>query len=191
MVIPVPGRAVPSVEDASRAFMRIAERSTTLYQLSDDYLRVLQALELEDEGSEPLLEAELERIGGQITQKAEAIAGLVVQLDGMADLRRAEAKRLRERAEADERHAVRLRTYLMSHMALIGSERIDTARFTVAIRANPPSVEVLDQDQVPEEFRRVVTTVSVDKRAVLEHYKASGEIVDGVEIVRRQRLDIR
>src|SRR5262252_10057272 len=184
----VPGGAVPSVEQASRDFMEIAARSNTLYQLSDDYLRILAVLE---EEADEVLEAELGRIAGQITHKAEAIAGLVVQLDGMADLRRAEAKRLRERAEADERHAVRLRTYLMSHMALIGSERIDTARFTVAIRANPPSVEVLDQDQVPEKFRRVVTTVSIDKKAILEHYRTEGEVVDGVEIVRRQRLDIR
>jgi len=188
MATRVPGGAVPSVEQASRDFMEIAARSNTLYQLSDDYLRILAALE---EEADEVLEAELGRIAGQITHKAEAIAGLVVQLDGMAALRRDEAKRLLARAEADERHAERLRRYLMTHMALIGSERIDTARFTVAVRDNPPAVEVLDQDQVPAEFRRVVTRISVDKRAILEHFKATGEIVDGIEIMHRRRIDIR
>src|SRR5215471_18019998 len=149
MATRVPGGAVTSVEQASRDFMEIAARSNTLYQLSDDYLRI------------------------------------------MAALRRDEAKRLRARAEADERHAERLRRYLMTHMALIGSERIDTARFTVVMRDNPPAVEVLDEDQVPAEFRRVVTTTSVDKRAILEHFKATGEIVDGIEIMHRRRIDIR
>jgi hypothetical protein len=183
------GEAVSSAAlEASRAFMQVAQKTTTLYELSADFLRVLGALESDADED---LEIELDQIAGQIAQKAEAIGGLVAQLDGMAKMRKAEAQRLRDRASADERHAARLREYLLRHMQEIGTERIDTARFTVAIRQNPPAVEVLEELLVPDDFKREVTTVSVDKRAILDHFKAQGEIVPGVEIVRRQRLDIR
>jgi hypothetical protein len=183
------GEAVSSAAlEASRAFMQVAQKTTTLYELSADFLRVLGALESDADED---LEIELDHIAGQIAQKAEAISGLVAQLDGMAAMRKAEAQRLRDRASADERHAARLREYLLRHMQEIGTERIDTARFTVAIRQNPPAVEVLEELLVPDDFKREVTTVSVDKRAILDHFKAQGEIVPGVEIVRRPRLDIR
>lgn len=185
------GEAVPSVAEASRAFVAAAERLNTLYALSADYVRVLETLESDDALERDELEAELDRIAGKITHKAEAIVGLVVQLDGMAAMRRAEAQRLRDRAAADERHAARLRDYLLRHMQAIGTERIDTARFTIAIRQNPPAVEVLEDAFVPAEFKREVTTVSIDKRAILEHFKTEGEIVPGVDIVRRQRLEVR
>ena len=98
---------------------------------------------------------------------------------------------MRELAAADQRNADRLRDYLLRHMRELGSEKIDTARFKISVRTNPPSVSLLEQMLVPEEFMRTVTTVSVDKRAVLEHFKSTGEIVPGVDITRSTRLDVR
>ena len=71
---------------ASRAFAAVAERSTTLYSLSEDYLRILDLLE-DPEADAEALERSLDAIAGQITHKAEAIAGLVKQLEGMAAMR--------------------------------------------------------------------------------------------------------
>jgi hypothetical protein len=186
------GEAVSSeaIVEASRAFMAAARRTNTLYELSEDYLRLLDLLE-DPDADEQALEAELDQISGLIAHKAEAIAGLVTHMEGLADARRAESKRLKERADADERHAQRLRDYVLRHMQAIGSERIETLRFTLQIRRNPPAVEVLEQMLVPPQFLRTVTTVSVDKRAILEHFKASGEVPDGVDISRKHRLDIR
>jgi hypothetical protein len=174
--------------DAGHTFVRLAERSTTLYELSEDYLRVLDLL---DADADEALEIELDHIAGKIAQKAEAIAGLVTHIDGMAAMRKAEAQRLRDRAAADEKHALRLRSYLQEHMQAIGTERIETARFTVSIRQNPPAIEVLEEALVPNEFIRTVTTTSVDKRAILEGLKTDGVVPPGVEVVRRKRLDIR
>jgi len=168
----------------------MAERTSSLYQLTDEYLHILDLLE-DPEAASEALEHELDAIAGKITHKAEAIAGLVKQLEGMAALRKAEADRMRELAAADQRHADRLRDYVLRHMVALGSERIDTARFRLSLRTNPPSVQVLEELLVPAEFIRTITTTSVDKRAILEHFKTTGEIVDGTEVTRGQRLDIR
>jgi hypothetical protein len=168
----------------------LAERSTTLYNLASEYLRILDLLE-DPEADADALERELDGLAGQITHKAEAIAGLIRQCEGMASMRKSEADRMRDLAAADQRHADRLRDYVLRHMQALGSERIDTARFRLSLRTNPPSVHVLEELLVPDDYKRVVTTVSVDKRAILENLKTTGEIVPGVEVIRGQRLEIR
>jgi hypothetical protein len=185
-----PGEAMSAtVIEASRAYMAAAQRTNTLYELSADYMRILDLLESGQDDA--TLEVELDQVAGLITHKAEAIAGLIAHLNGIGGMRRAEAERLRTRAQTDERKAERLKAYLLKHMQFLGSERIETTRFTLTVRANPPAVEVLEQALVPEEYIRTVTTTSVDKRAILDQFKKDGDIPPGVEIVRGTRLDIR
>jgi len=192
-----PGTAVPAerwqaVVEASQAFMAAANRMNTLYELSLDYQRLLDLLS--DPGSdEQAIEAELDQIAGLITHKAEAIAGLIAHLDGLADARRAEAQRLLDRAAADDKHAERLRAYVLRNMQALGSERIDTLRFTLAVRTNPPAVEILEPMLVPDEFWRTLPAPPpvVDRKAILANFKQTGEVPAGVEIVRRQRLEVR
>jgi CRP-like cAMP-binding protein len=179
-----------NAHEASRTFVAVAERSTTLYSLTEDYLRILDLLE-DSDAEHDALEQHLDSLAGQITHKAEAIAGLIKQCEGMAATRKAEADRMRELAAADQRHADRLRDYVLRHMQALGTERIDTARFRLSLRTNPPAVQVLEELLVPDDYKRVVTTVSVDKRAILEVLKTTGEIVPGVEVTRGQRLEIR
>ena len=169
----------------------VARRTTSLYELSADYLEILDLLEDADSDDAGALEAQLDALAGAITHKADAIAGLVQQLEGMAAMRKAEAKRMSELSAADERRAERLRAYLLRNLQSVGTERVDTARFRISVRFNPPSVAVLEQQLVPAEYLRTVTTVSVDKRLILDNYKATGEIVPGVEVTRAQRLEIR
>jgi uncharacterized protein (DUF1778 family) len=187
---PGSGLSSETIEAASRAFNRIAERSTTLYALSEDYLHILALLE-EPETDSQELERQLDDIAGLITHKAEAIAGLIKQCESMAAMRKSESDRMRDLAAADIRNADRLRDYVLRHMVAIGSERIDTARFKLRVRTNPPAVQILEQMLVPDEYVKVVTTESVDKRAILDAYKATGEIPPGVDITRSSRLELR
>lgn len=184
-----PGTAV-SVAETSRAFAALAQRSTTLYALSADYLHLLDLLE-DPDADEAELEKRLDEIAGLITHKAEAIAGLIKQCESMASMRKSESDRMRDLAAADIRNADRLRDYVLRHMVAIGSERIDTARFKLRVRTNPPAVQILEQMLVPDEYVKVVTTESVDKRAILDAYKATGEIPPGVDITRSSRLELR
>ena len=187
-----PGGAMPAAEvvEASRAFMVAARRMNTLYELSAEYQRLLDLLE-DPEADETALEAELDAVADRLVLKAEAIGGLITHLNHIGEARRVEARRLTDRARADEAHAERLRDYLFRHMQAINVSRLETTRFTIAIRINPPAVEVLDEALVPSEFVREVVTTSIDKRAILEHVKADGEIPPGIDIVRRQRLEVR
>jgi Siphovirus Gp157 len=175
---------------ASQDFMRAAQKSTVLYELSAEYVYLLDLLD--DPDVDPhLIEQELERVAGEIRHKAGSIAALIRQCEGLAEMRRSEAKRLADSATKFERKAEWLRTYVFTHMTAMDIERIDTDRFTLSIQNNPPHVEVLQPSEVPHEYQRTKITVDVDKSEVLKHYKATGEMVPGVDIVRGKKLVIR
>jgi len=178
-----------TLEKTSREFMLAAERSTTLYDLSADYLRVLDLIE--EAPDDEALEAELDRIAGKLTQKAESIAGLIAHFEGVSAMRKAEAQRLKERSDTDQKRADRLRAYLLRNMQALGTEHIETVRFSLKVRTNPPAVQVLEEQLVPAEYIRTVVTTSVDKRSILEDFKQTGEIPHGVDITRAQRLEIK
>jgi len=178
------------VQQASQAFMRAADKTTTLYALSDEYLHLVDLL---DGGEMDVdeVERELDRISGEITHKAESIAGLIRWYQGLADMRKAEAKRMSESVASFEHQAERLKAYVLANMIATGHTRLDTGRFTLSVRQNPPSVAVLDASAVPSEFQRTKVEISVDKRAIVEHTKLTGEVVPGTEIIHGTRLDIR
>jgi hypothetical protein len=77
-----------------------------------EYLRVLD-LPRSPNADADALEREHDALAGPITHKAEAIAGLIKQCEGVAAMRKAEADRMRELAAADQRNADRLRDYLL------------------------------------------------------------------------------
>ena len=64
--------------------------------------------------------------------------------------------------------------------------------FTAKIVKNPPSVNVLQPEKIPPEFKAIETVEKIDKKAILQHAKDTGEVVSGVEIVMdKQRLSIK
>jgi hypothetical protein len=178
------------VQQASQAFMQAAEKTSTLYALSDEYLHLVELLD-DSELDVDEVERELDRIGGEIAHKAESIAGLIRWYQGLADMRKAEAKRMADSVTSFQHQADRLRAYVLQHMVATGHTRIDTGRFTLSVRQNPPRVEIVEAMLVPSEFQRTRVIVEPDKRAIAEHTKQTGEVVPGTEIVRGTRLDIR
>jgi phage host-nuclease inhibitor protein Gam len=173
--------------------MSVANRLPTFYDLGEQFTRLIELLEgdpqLTDEAD---IQRELEQLAGDIRAKSYGIAVVIQSLENMSEMQAAEAKRLAAKAKANQAHADRLRAYALDVMQNTpGCERIEAGYFTLAIRSNPPSVAVLDASAVASEFQRTKITVDVDKRAILEQFKVTGEIPTGVDIVRTVRLDIR
>jgi hypothetical protein len=75
---------------------------------------------------------------------------------------------------------------------MIATDRpqIETSRFSLSIRTNPPACTVVDAAAVPGEYQRTKIEISVDRRAILEDFKRDGVIPPGVEITRGERLSI-
>lgn len=78
-------------------------------------------------------------------------------------------------------------------MEAAGIDKVKGTLYTVTLQNSPPSVEVYNIDQVAVAWKVETVTVSVDKKAVLEHWKATeGRAVeDGITIKQGKYLRIR
>jgi len=155
-----------------------------LYQLTENYLTVLEMAENGDD-----LTDTLEALTDAIEDKAENTAKVIKQLEANADMLANEIKRLSERKTTAENNAKQLKVYLQEQLEKCGKSKIKGEIFTVAIQNNPQSVEVLDESKIPAAYF-IPQAPKLDRKELLAHLKA-GEEIAGVAIKQTQSLRIR
>jgi len=169
-------------------------RSLRLYELTDEQ-RQLRALledaEFEEFGSpvDAIHEA-LDVLNMAIEHKVEAIAAVATEYVVTARAIKTEIDRLVDRHRRLMARADWLKGYMLANLTAAGLRKLEGARFTVAVRANPEALEVVDQGLIPRRFIRIEIAESVDKAAIKEALKAGAQ-VPGVRLTRGERLDIR
>ena len=155
-----------------------------LYELTSAYAALQDA-----EDADAFTQA-LEDLGDEITVKALGIAAVVRNLEAEAEATRAEANRLYERSNAAKNRRDGLKDYLLRCLDEAGMAQVKDARFTVAVRPSPPSVDVLDMAALPERYLRYKGP-EPDRSAIREDLLA-GEDVPGAELVTgRKHIVIR
>jgi len=123
-----------------------------------------------------------------IEEKSASIAALIRELEARASAAQSEAERILAHARTAGAHAAWLRAYLLANLQALGVERIVTATTRILVRQSPPAVELTDEEQVPEEFKRIVR--SIDK-AALRAALLEGQAVAGARLSRDTHLIIR
>lgn len=169
----------------------------TLYQLSDQYRHAIADNVDPDTGEIMAPDAQdfLARLGEireSIGDKAENIGKLCLELQGESKAVAAEADRLGRAKNRLDQKAQWLRDYLLQELDVAGLPEITRPAIKIAIRTNPPSVNVLELDAIPELYKRLIpASYEADKKKIVDHYKETKETVSGVEIVEKRRVDIR
>jgi uncharacterized protein with FMN-binding domain len=118
--------------------------------------------------------------------KLENVALWYKNLLSEAQAFRAEKDVFAEKQKRAESKAESLKNYLDS--ALNGS-KFETVKVNISYRKST-SVDVLDIDSLPEQYRKEVTTVSADKIEIAKALKV-GEVVTGAELVENQNIQIK
>jgi hypothetical protein len=164
-----------------------------LYQISNEYQTILGGLYDADTGeiNEQAM-AKLDDTGLALEKKIVAVASYIKNLEAeqnaINEARTAMAKReasLKGRVSYMER-------YLQSNMENCGIEKIDCPYFTIKLKKNPPKVNCLDETLVSDNYKKTVvtTTVSLDKRKMLEDMK-NGVIIEGAALQQDKHLEIK
>ena len=167
---------------------------STLYELTDDYLRLLDMADDPDIDEQAFIDT-LEAIEGEIEDKADNYAKLIKELENEADGLDKEAKRLTERRDRIRSKIDRMKRSLENAMLATGKIKFKTELFTFGIQKNAPSV-VLDFDEkdaraideLPEEFINVKKTVN--KTAIKEAINAGLEF-DFAHLASSESIRIR
>lgn len=144
---------------------------------------------------EDVIKDTLESLSGDLEQKARNIAVLIDQ--GLADVERAKEKEkaLAARRKAAEARVTYLKQFLLVGMQLAKVEKIQGPFVNVAIRVNPPAVDVFDEKQIPAEYMVAPPPPpppqpTPDKTAIAAALKA-GKDVPGARLVRGVRLEVK
>lgn len=170
----------------------------TLYAISDD-IAALGAL-LEETGGEltPENEAAFVAFEAEITSnlngKVDGYCALIAEIDARAAARKAEAKRLADRAKTDERTADALRERLRLVWETRKLGKVETDRFTVSLAKNggkqPLDIRCGVED-LPAWAVKTETIASVNKDEIRARLDA-GEALDFASLMDRgTRISIR
>lgn len=163
-----------------------------LYQLTSQH-RALEALQIEetDDAALQAMYDTLDGLEGEIQAKGLSVAAYVLNVEAMATACMDASKRLNERAKRIQRRADAIRQYLHNNMEAVGLTKIESPEFTLTIRKNPPSVQIIDQDAIPQEYwvQPPAPAPSLDKRGIASKLKL-GQDVPGCTLSNGTRLDI-
>ena len=150
-----------------------------LYEIKNGFLDLNEKEELSEE--------ERQEIGMQLADalqtKSNNIIAYYQDQNTLLNAIDEEIKRLQEYKKITKNKIDRYKEYVKSNMDLLGLEKISTDLGVISIAKSPISVEILDEQQIPDEYKEVVTTIKVDKKKIADNFKETGEIIDGVNII--------
>ena len=162
----------------------------TLYDLGDAFNGVMD-LVLDETMDLTVLEECLQTIEADITVKCENGIGLIRSLENLRDGMKTEAQRLTERQRIIDNRIHSIKEWYQRNLDAMGKSKVETLRGTMAVQNNPPSLKVMDAEQIPICYLTFVPArYEVDKDAVKTALKA-GEEVPGAHLEQGRSLRIR
>ena len=157
----------------------------TLYELTGNYLKLLEYAE----DSDPTLYHDtMDSITDAIEDKAVGYAKVDKELAKDEKALKDEASRLSARAESINNNRKILKQNLQEAMETTGKTKIKTPEFTIYIQKNNPSVNIMDEHDIPAYLYE--TKHVLDKKRISSLLK-EGKDVPGAELTRSESLRIR
>lgn len=153
-----------------------------LYEITE----AMKGLEELLENGTPLedLSDAIESVKGGFVEKAESILFVLANLSSDVATYKAEEKRLADRRQSAEKQVEKLREYLLFNMTELKEKEVSNGVMKASIRKSAPALVVTDEDSIPNEYKKISTTVALDKRELLKALKdlSEGESIEGAEI---------
>lgn len=157
----------------------------TLYELTNDYKFLEETIDPEADNE---LYHTLESLSVAIDEKVENIGKFVLSLKGDISAIKTEEERLYARRRTIENRIEWLKIYLLEEMTKVWKHQVKTEVVTVSVKVNPPSVNVIDEDAIPPDFRRIIPeTWQPDKNKIIDFFKTTGEVLPGIEMVTNKK----
>ena len=164
---------------------------STLYELTDEYLRFLDEVDADDEAFIDTLES----IEGEIEDKADNYAKLIKEFEAEAEKFDKESKRLADKRDAIKNKVSRMKRSLEQAMIVTGKTKFKTELFSFGIQKNTPSVvlsfddkDAAEVDKLPDRFVKVTKTVN--KTAIKDAINA-GEDIGFAHLEQSESIRIR
>ena len=158
-----------------------------LYEIAPALRFALDDIVVDEETGEILSADALHAVEAEASEKIEATALYLRELDAEAKAAKEEADRMLARVKSMQKRSDYLKAMLLD--ALHATGKVKTARVTVSIRTTQ-AVAIAEGTNLPEAFITVKTTVSPNKVAI-KAALAEGVEIPGCSIEERESVSIR
>ena len=150
----------------------------SLYQITSAFPKLMEQDDISEEDKKEI-EKELTQI---LKQKSNGVIGYAKNLELTIKAMKEEEDRLEETRKKLEKRLNHFKDYVIECMARNNLTKIDTDLGSLALAKSRISVEIINEDEIPEEFKREVVTTKIDKKAITDNFRETGEIPNGVKI---------
>lgn len=163
--------------------------NVSLYEISADFLKALDGLEVDEETGEITNFDAVESLNAQFEEKAESVACYIKNLAAFADDLKAEEDTLSARRKSAERRIDSMKKYLTSCLESVGKDKVETVRARISFRKSV-QVQIDDEKALPADYTTTTVTVKPDKTAIEKAIQA-GQDVTGASLVENRNIQIK
>lgn len=143
---------------------------------------------LENIDDEVAVAAAMDAVDAALEEKLESTAKVIRNLEAEADGLEAEEKRLKARKMAVKNRIADIKGYVQGNLEAMGKDKVTSGIFKWSIQANAPSVNILDEDLIPDAYWKIeLKPMKTEIKKAIE----AGELTEGVELVRTKSLRLR
>lgn len=151
----------------------------SLYQITNAFPALMESEEITPE-DKAKIEEELTML---LQQKSQNIIGYTKNIELTINAMKEEEDRIASNRKTLENKLTRFKQYVKECMENNGITKIETELGTLSIAKSPVSVEIVNEEAIPNNFKQEIITVKIDKTKIKENFKETGEIPDGVNII--------
>lgn len=154
----------------------------TLYAITNSFVELM-----EKAANGEITEAEYNQLGEELAvelqNKSVNIIAYMRNQESFIEAVKAEEKRLKDMREKTENKMEKFKQYVKENMEKLDLKEVPTELGSLKIAKNPISVEILNEDEIPGDFKKEIIETKIDKTAIKDHFKETGEVVPGVKII--------
>lgn len=158
------------------------EKGLTLYNITNKFVEIMDKAQQGE-----LTEEEYNQLGNELAlelqKKSSSIIGYTQNEESLLEAIDVQIKRLTEFKKSKQNNLDKFKQYVKENMERLNITKLETELGILSIAKNPLSVEIENEDEIPSEFKQEVVTIKVDKTAIKNHFKETGEIVAGTQII--------
>lgn len=154
----------------------------TLYNITNKFTELMDKAQ-----NGELTEEEYNELGEELAQelqnKSSNIIGYIRNSELLIEAMKTEEKRIADLRKNGENRIDKFKQYVKENMERLGLNKIPTELGTLSISKNPISVEIENEEEIPERFKQEIVTTKIDKTMLKNYFKDTGEVIPGVKFI--------
>lgn len=154
------------------------EQGLSLYEITGAFPKLMAQEEMSEEDKNKV-EEELTTL---LQKKSNSVIAYSKNIELTIKAMKEEETRISANRKALENRLEQFKKYVKECMEGNGINKIETDLGTLSIAKSPISVEIVNEEEIPDEYKEVIFTTKVDKKKIADAFKSTGELIEGVEI---------